>query len=126
MAEPTGRPVSTNRRVGSDHGHDSTDSRAIGLAPPLRYKRYESTPSLLSATPCATIARVPAAVAVTVGASGVSGTELPPVGPNRVRPCWGTPLTWAWSPPTKIWVPSVAITCGPTVVSVPGLPPFVF
>ena len=40
-----------------------------------------------------TIVNVPAAVAVTVGASGVSGTEFPPVGPNRVRPCWFTPFT---------------------------------
>ncbi len=84
-----------------------------------------STPSLLSLTPSALIDNVPAAVAVTRGVVGTSGALLPPLTLKRARPCWLTPFSWASSPPTNTCVPSVARTCGPTVVVVPVLPPFI-
>ena len=85
-----------------------------------------STPSLLSETPSALIDSVPAAVAVTRGAVGTSGAVFTPVGPKRARPSWFSPFRVLSSPPTNSCVPSVAITSGPTVVAVFGLPPFIF
>ena len=83
------------------------------------------SPSLLSRTPSTLTSSVPAAVAVTRGAVGTSGVELPPLIANRVMPCWACWFTVLKSPPVKMLLPSVAMTCGPTVVLVPGLPPLV-